>query len=89
MASLNKAKKEIAIKKAATVIDNILTCYDFGSKVIMRLEDDSKFYLNHAFYIKLSGYILVFTEHNGIFIKMQEEVVSIRQYKLRLIKSLY
>lgn len=69
------------INKAAEVIDSYLTCYDFNSRVILTLEDGSKFHINYAFYIKLVDYIVVFSEHNGIFIKHKNVVESVRQYK--------
>lgn len=68
------------IKKAAKCIDSILTIYDFNSRVILNLDDGSRFELNNAFYIKLAEYVVIFTEHHGVFIKLQEKVISVRQY---------
>lgn len=72
------------IEKAAKAIDNYLTAKDFNSKVVLTVEDGSKFYIKYAFYIKLAGYVIVFSEHNGIFIEPKEKV-SVRQinYKLK------
>ena len=72
------------IEKAAKAIDKYLTAKDFNSRVILKVEDGSKFYINHAFYIKLAGYVIVFSEHNGIFIEPETEV-GVRQinYKLK------
>lgn len=57
------------IEKVAKAIDKYLIAKDFNNKVILTVEDGSKFYINHAFYIKLVGYVIVFSEHNGIFIE--------------------
>lgn len=72
------------IEKAAKAIDKYLTDKDFNSRVILTVEDGSKFYINYAFYIKLAGYVIVFSEHNGIFIEPEEET-TVRQinYKLK------
>jgi hypothetical protein len=70
------------IEKAAKVIDSYLTYKDFNSRVTLTYEDGSVLKLQYAFYIKLVDYIVVFTEHLGIFIFHKDEVISIRQMKL-------
>lgn len=67
------------IEKAAKVIDKYLVTQDFNSRVILTVEDGSKFYINYAFYIKLAGYVIVFSEHNGIFIEPEDNVISVNQ----------
>ena len=71
------------IEKAAKVIDSYLCNKDFDSRVILTYEDGSTFKFNYAFYIKLSIYIVVFTEHLGYYIFYKDEVDCVRQYLIK------
>ena len=69
------------VKKAAKVLDKkYLTANDFNSWTSIKLIDGTKLQYQDSFYLKLSDYVVLFTEHYGIHYFSEEDVISIREF---------